>query len=222
MKHSALVCIGCHPESPLLLNFDVAAEFRFGFFDYSGTGYAPPIDAAAFAWSRRTAGKGELMAAAAALLDADAAYYGFLDDDIELAVSDINRLLDIGRRCGLDVFQPSLSADSYGSFAHLFNDPGVWLRETSFVEVMMPFFSNFAFSACKSTFGESISGWGLDFIWSSRMARQGRRLAVVHDVVAAHRRPSTSTGWKFANGMTSWDELAQIKARHGLLDYRAS
>ena len=119
----------------------------------------------------------------------------FLDDDVETSVSDLNRLFALCRKHGLDLAQMTLTSDSSCNWRELFSRAGgTCPRPVSAVEIMMPVFSRRALRMVRSTFGQSISGFGLDLVWGKLVSDDGGRVAVLDDVVAAHRRPVDQSG----------------------------
>ncbi len=217
----ALVILCVNPATPVCVEPDTQADFRFGFFDFTGSSYVPALYRTTdMRFSHKTAGKGEVMAYLAAQDLGDFDYIAVIDHDVQLSVSAINRLLAIARQHKLDLFQPSLSPDSFISHPHVVQRVGSFMRDTSFVEIMATFFSAPAFNFVKETFIESLSGWGLDLIWSSRIRQNHGKLAIVDDVVAKHLKPLSSHTWRFANGETSQNELMRIMQRHHLMRYR--
>ncbi len=219
-EREALIMVNVNPGTPFCIDIDTAPRFRLGIFDYSGSGHVPrlpcPVD---LQFSHKVSGKGELLAHLASQDLGDYDYIAEIDHDVMLSVSAINRLLFIGRLHQLDLFQPSLSHDSFISHPHLANRPGFILRETTFVETMTPFFSAIAFALARDSFGESISAWGLDFIWSSRVRNSHGKLAVIDAVMARHVNPVRSNTWRFANGESPPAELERALIRHGLTNY---
>jgi len=208
------------PQQPLAIHFDCPPQFRFAFFDYSGTGHQPPCSASpTHAWSVKTLGKGDLLRVCADLIPSDASYIGVLDDDVHLRVSDINYLLFLGALQQLDLFQPSLSHESDTNFPHLKTRPGTLLAPTTFVEVMAPFFSRQAFEECRTLFSSSISGWGLDIAWSHRLLQRQGRLAIIHAVTASHLRPLGSQHWVMPNGEKPVDEMRRVMKENGIESY---
>ncbi|HQR04825.1 MAG: hypothetical protein JSR19_06620 [Proteobacteria bacterium] len=219
MADQALVVICVHPGRDIQIIFDTAAQFRLAYFDFSGTGYTSVEYPFQTGWSIRTHGKGEVLAALADQHLTDFDYLAIIDDDVGLRISDINRLLLLGRSHRLDLFQPSLSADSYISHPHLRHRPNHEMVETSFVEAMMPFFSYLTFERCRDLFAQSQSGWGIDIVWSDRICRARGRLGVIHAVVATHLRPVRSHTWIMPNGLTPPEEMRALIRRHGIGKY---
>lgn len=220
----ALVVLVVHPDMPFCLYEDTAPDFALACFDYSGKNHAPKTRYAIdHPWSAAVEGKGAVLNTLSGFPEfSDSAfdYFAVIDHDVLLSISDINRLLFIGRFHALDVFQPSLSRDSFISHPHTAHREGFLLRETSFVESMCPFFSARAFNLAKDLFPECISAYGLDLAWSSRVRKTGGRLAIVDAVLARHTRPVTSHTRNFSNGRTPRQELQRTVEHHGLQDYR--
>jgi len=188
---------------------DVPPEFDLLLFDYSGQASAPPGLAML---SCRTECKGEIYREVRAWLAARPAgqysHVGLIDDDIELAWSDLNRLLAIAAAHGLDAFQAALSPDSFHDHPRFVARAGSELREVDWIEVMMPFYRTAVFLAGEAFFARSISSYGLDqFVLPTLHRLAGReRVAVIDSVVVRHARPITSDGKVFANGLTARQE----------------
>lgn len=219
-EREALVIVSVKPDTPFCIEIDAAPRFRLGVFDFSGTNHVPRLPCAIdLRLSRRVAGKGELLAHLASQDLGDYDYIAEIDHDVLLSVSAINHLLFIARLHHLDLFQPSLSHDSFISHPHLAHRPGLVLRETTFVESMTPFFSAAAFALARDSFVESITAWGLDFIWSSRVRQNQGKLAVIDAVLAKHLNPVRSNTWRLPNGDTPPEELRRALDRHGLTNY---
>ena len=145
-------------------------------------------------------------------IDREYDYYAFIDFDVRISTKDLNRLFRIGTALDLDLFQAALSSDSICHYSHLFANPRSLVRSTTFVEVMMPVFSRAALERCRWTLSESISGYGLDYLWSHVL--EGNGMAVVDAVIAKHIRPIQSTQWKLEGGLTPLDELKRILTKY--------
>lgn len=190
---------------------DVAAGFDLLLFDYSGCAPAPEGVAML---SCATACKGEIYREVHTWLAAQPigrySHVGLIDDDIELAWSDLNRLLEIARTHGCDAFQPALSTDSEYDHSRFVARPGGVLRWVDWIEVMMPFYRTDVFLAGREFFARSISSYGLDqFVMPTLHKLAGHdRVAVIDAVVVRHGRPITSDGKVFANGLTAGQERA--------------
>ena len=89
----------------------------------------------------------------------------------------------------------ALTRDSSSNWDELFVRPGATEpRPVSAVEIMMPVLSRAALETIRPTLGQSISGFGLDLVWGKLVAEAGGRIAVLDEVVAAHRRPVDQAG----------------------------
>ena len=89
----------------------------------------------------------------------------FLDDDLEMTYSDLNRFLEYCWAHGFGLAQPSLTSDSCYSHGHLLNASRSGWRSVGMVEVMCPYFSRDALRLALNTFDLSYSTWGLDLLW---------------------------------------------------------
>lgn len=143
-------------------------------------------------------------------------YFAFLDNDIEITTRELNHLFLLGRQHELDLYQASLTDDSYGTYPELFRKPCIdaGVRSLRFVEIMAPIFGRDALKRCLWTFSESESGWGLDFLWAKEL--HGRRIAVLDAVSMKHARPISSHNWTFASGLTPEKEAAAIVRKYAL------
>ena len=110
----------------------------------------------------------------------------FLDDDLTVAHEDIDLLFDMAERDNLALFQASLSPGSYGVWTDLVQQAPQGSRLTTGVEIMMPGFTRDALFLCKDILGRSISGYGLDFLFSEHIRRHGGRCGVVDAVSVRH------------------------------------
>uniref|UniRef100_UPI003F9EA1D4 DUF707 domain-containing protein n=1 Tax=Rhodoblastus sp. TaxID=1962975 RepID=UPI003F9EA1D4 len=150
-------------------------------------------------------------------------YVLFLDDDIGLSAQDIDRLFSVMRDEKLDLAQPSLTPDSYGSFPALYrkkDSPG--FRRVNYVEIMAPAFSRRALIANKDSFSRSISGFSVDALIGAQTTRLfGPTTAVVDSVAAEHKRRIDLDGgalYRFltAQGIDPRVEMHVLEAQAGL------
>lgn len=141
-------------------------------------------------------------------------YFWFPDDDISASAADINRLLAVGQRYGLQVFQPSLDSQSYYSHLITLQHPSFDLRFTNFVEIMVPVVSKAILLQTLGLLKETKSGFGMDFLWprlASENTGSSERVAIIDSVTVCHTRPvggSLHTLIRKAGGNTANDELA--------------
>ncbi len=140
----------------------------------------------------------------------------FPDDDIATDAETISAAFALHDELGTGLSQPALTADSY--FTHLLTlaHPGLAVRVTNFVEVMVPMFSREALAACWETFAESRSGFGLDLVWQALLPGLGLRSAIFDCLTVTHTRP-LGTGSLY-DGMeeTPAREGARVARAHGM------
>lgn len=210
-RPSVLVVYAWNGQEPPLacVRQDAAPQFDLLLFDYSGRAEAP---AGVAMLTCATQCKGEIYREVHAWLAARPAgrysHVGLIDDDIELAWSDLNRLIAIAAEHDCDAFQAALSADSEHDHPRFVARAGRELRWVDWIEVMMPFYRTEVFLAGGAFFARSISSYGLDqFVLPTLHRLAGReRVAVIDAVVVRHGRPITSDGKVFANGLTARQE----------------
>ena len=138
--------------------------------------------------------------------------YAFFDNDVEISVDDLNSLFLTGTALQLDLFQAALTEDSHTSYPALKHRHGSLVRESSFVEIMMPVFSRSALERCFHTFDDSESGWGLDCVW--KMYLEGAQMAIVDAIQARHARPVSSADWVLDSGLTPQLEMEAVLEKH--------
>jgi hypothetical protein len=137
-------------------------------------------------------------------------FYAFIDEDIDVTVENLNNLFKTGELFGLQIFQGALSARSHYSHEHSRAVAGSYLRSTTFVEIMAPFFSRDALDRCAHTFTLSELGWGLEYLWNDILRSQG--LAIVDQFTMTHIRPVQSNKWKNQRGESAEQECARMLA----------
>lgn len=110
----------------------------------------------------------------------------FLDDDLVVQHTDIDKVFSLAQSYDLDLFQPAVSAGSHCSWPHLFHRKGSVARRTTGVEIMMFGFTRRALEACAPLFGRSVSGFGLDFACSNTVRERGWSCGVIDSVQVIH------------------------------------
>ena len=200
---------------------DAAPTFDFLIFDYSGKGASNELDALApkHFLSTATECKGQIITALYHYLlpfqgHNDYAYIGIFDDDQFISVSAINQLLFIANLEKLDVFQPSISHDSYYDNRQFINKPGYQILAADWVEVMCPFYRMDIFYAFAIHCVENISGTGLDlYLVPTIQYLMGKtNTAVVHAVQIKHTRPVRTGKRVFSNGKTAVEEIQLMQS----------
>jgi len=194
---------------------DTDPDFDILLFDYSGEAMGPE---GVNLLSVKTQCKGEIFREVhgwLAPLASQYDYVGLFDDDIETRWSDLNRLLQIGRKHRLDAFAPALSHDSYFSHRQFLQKAGSDIRPIDWIEVMMPFYRTELFMAAAPYYANTISSYGLDqFAMVAVQKLYGfNRVAIIDAVVARHRRPITSDNDTFSNGLNAHQERRIVRRK---------
>lgn len=115
-------------------------------------------------------------------------YTLLLDDDIVTTEADITALFEIVDDHSFDLAQASLTKGSIFSWP-VFKTKGDGYRRVNMVEIMMPMISKRALTIMKPLFGQSVSGWGVDFVGSLLVRQQlGDRIAVIDTVSMLHAK----------------------------------
>lgn len=140
------------------------------------------------------------------------------DDDIATCGADIDTMFAQAGTHDLAVCQPALSHDSYYSHFMFLTCPGFALRYTNHIEIMIPCLTGALFAHVRPLFQETMSGYGLDYLWC-RMPGAGPYKAAILDTLAMHHtRPiGSQLKGKIADqkGESSEDEEARLLARFG-------
>lgn len=162
---------------------------------------------------RKVAGFARLFREHPALL-ADYDFIALFDDDLRISQRDLERLFEIGRSHKLDIFQPTLSPDSYFSYAATLSNSMFRLRYTNVVEMMCPVFSRDHLVRALPLFGLGYE-LGIDLIWTRMTAEPWFRYALVDAVVARHTRPVGSNKVQHlpTNGGGYDDEIRLVLAQ---------
>ena len=137
-------------------------------------------------------------------------YYAFIDEDIDVSVDTLNKLFQVGDLLNLSLYQPALSHRSHYSHEFSRADPTQFVRPTTFVEIMIPFFSHDALLKCAPTFTLSELGWGLEYLWNEILKSEG--MAIIDRLTVTHIRPVQSNRWKNQRGETAEQECARMLA----------
>ena len=140
-------------------------------------------------------------------------YIGIIDDDIIFKISDFNYMLHIAMQHDLDIFQPSISKDSFFSHRKFVNRSGVMVDYIDWIEIMAPFYKQELFVACKDYFLMTISGQGIDcYLMPVIQKIQNKtKTAVIHAITIKHYRPIRSHQRIYANGLNNEQEIELIR-----------
>lgn len=199
---------------------DAVPDFDLFIFDYSGQDNANKLEALqpAYYLSQQTECKGDILQGVYNYLlqknELNFKYIGLLDDDIFISYSDLNKLLFIANMEALDVFQASLTHDSYYHHRQFIQKAGNVIIPTNWVEIMAPFYSKEVFFEAGKEFNRSISGTGIDvyLIPTVQVLLDKTKTAVVHAVSMKHCRPIRTDNRIFRNGKDNLTEIAELQA----------
>ena len=199
---------------------DTAPDFDLFIFDYSGQDNASQLGGLqpAFYLSQKTECKGDILLGVYNHFIqhsvTDFKYIGLLDDDIFISFSDLNKLLFIANMEQLDVFQASLTHDSFYHHRQFIQKAGSVMMPTNWVEIMAPFYSSAVFFEAGKEFNRSISGTGIDvyLIPTIQVLIDKTKTAVVHAVSMKHCRPIRTDNRIFRNGKDNLTEIAELQS----------
>lgn len=206
------------PLSHILM--DAVPQFHFFIVDYSGQDHSAQLQefSPRYYLSKKSECKGDLINNAFTYLQANKIenykYIGLVDDDIYFSVADLNKLLFIATLEKLDVFQASLTHDSYYHHRQFIHKAGVQIQDTPWVEIMAPFYSEAIFNAAGPYLHKSISGTGTDvyLIPTIQQILGNTKTCVVHAVQMKHCRPIRTDNRVFSNQKTNLQEIAEMQA----------
>lgn len=116
-------------------------------------------------------------------------YFWLPDDDIAARAQDINAIFDLCRSNGLSIAQPALTRDSYFSHFIFSQCPGFRVRYTNYVEIMVPCLTREILRRALPLFRDTMSGYGLDYIWCRWPESGAFRTAILDTVAVHHTRP---------------------------------
>ncbi len=143
----------------------------------------------------------------------------FPDDDLLIDGFGINNMFDLFHEHDLWLAQPALAGTSHFTYPLTKQVHDAPLRFTNFVEIMCPLFNRHALAVLGPTFGSSISGWGLDFVWPHLLGYPENRVAILDGTPVIHTRPVKSGSFykHCANlGVDPEAELRQLLEKYGI------
>lgn len=110
------------------------------------------------------------------------------DDDLDCDATAINRLFSEGKRYSLELYQPSLTWDSYLSYGIFLWNPLARLRFVNFIEMMCPVFSASMLSRVLPLFSTGLET-GIDLLWCRLLDEARYKFAVIDTASVRHTRP---------------------------------
>lgn len=152
--------------------------------------------------------------------------FWFPDDDLDVETATINRMFALFHGLQLSLAQPALTHDSFISWPLVLRRPDCVMRRVNFVEVMAPLFDRKSLIVCLPTFGESRSGWGLDFVWSGILGGSSDAfIGIIDATPVRHTRPVGSGGDLYKNHpeMNPVHDCERLLAKYGVdREYRGA
>lgn len=138
------------------------------------------------------------------------------DDDLETDAAAINQVFDISREYGLRICQPSLTPDSYFSYAVFLQNKAFALRYCNFIEMMCPVFSAQTLRDIQPLFDLGLET-GIDLLWCRCFDMPWFKCAVIDAVAFKHTRPvgTTAPQQGFDNGRVYDDEIVDALQMFG-------
>jgi len=135
-------------------------------------------------------------------------HVALLDDDLETDAETISKCFRDGAALELDVWQPSLTHDSYFTYAAFLHNPAFKVRYTNFIEMMCPFFSRDALSRARGLFGLGYEA-AIDLVWCKLWEDNRYRCAILDQVRVRHTRPVAALAHVngFADGKRYEDDI---------------
>ena len=142
-------------------------------------------------------------------------YIGVIDDDIYSSYSDLNKLIFIGQINHLDVFQPSISHDSFFDHRQFTHKAGYQTKKEDWVEIMFPMYREKLYKAAGQYFNETITGQGIDVYLMPvlQVIHNMKNTAVVHAIQIKHCRPVQSGDRTYSDGKSNFDNINHIRSR---------
>lgn len=136
----------------------------------------------------------------------------FMNSDLYVSVSSLNKFFEINDLFALDFSQPSLSANSYYSHPHTRHIPGGGVIEVPFIEIMMPCLSANVINEICRIGVTTISGWGLDTSLFPYIKNKMnlKNPAVIHDCVVVHVKPVESFR-SYSDGLNANEQMDNLK-----------
>jgi hypothetical protein len=142
---------------------------------------------------------------------------GFACDDLDATSRTWSSLFSYCDWYEIDLGQPAVEGHVVREITS--PQPDSLLRYVSYVEVMAPVLSPRALEKLAPTFSESVSGWGLPFVWSQLLPYPEYKLAIVDAVRIVHTTPvreGTLRPTLDALGIDPEAEMKAVQARYGI------
>lgn len=115
-------------------------------------------------------------------------YFAIFDEDIEATTQDLNTLFQTASDHGFRICQPSLTHDSFFTYAGLLQNKAFEYRAVTFVEMMCPVFHRDMLEAISHTYTLGYES-GIDLIWCNMLDPEPGDYAVIDKVAVRHTQP---------------------------------
>jgi len=218
MHKDILVVAWNGKDTPLsYIQFDQEPRFQLWLFNYSGNQATPVLPAEKKVdgvFSYQTEFKGQLLERLCeAVLTFDYRYIGIMDDDHEISVAGINRLLEIAEQENADSFQPSITHNSYYSHKCFLQKPGAAPEEMCWLEIMAPFMRKKIFEAAQPFYPGVISSYGIDrYVYPYLQRKMGlNKKLLIHEVALRHIKPVTPGSRVLSSGLDALQECELVR-----------
>jgi hypothetical protein len=220
-KYNDIVSIAWNGVDELFqfIQFDEEPLFSILMFNYSGNHELPELSGNVIYHqmiSVRTEFKGEILDVLGRnLSDIEYEYLGILDDDQEISISGINKMLATARAIDADIFQPSITKDSYYSHKRFLNNGTNRPEAVDWLEIMSPFLKKQLFEAGLPFYKQNISSYGIDmFLYPYLQRKLGmNRAFLMHETTLKHNRPVTDGSRRFSNGLDARQEGELLRSQ---------
>lgn len=145
-------------------------------------------------------------------------YVWLPDDDLAIDQVAISNMFATMAELQLALAQPALSWASHFSHPVTMHCPSFRVRMTNFVEIMAPCFDRRFLDTCLPTFKETLSGWGLDWLWPRLLPHDSLQCAIIDLATATHTRPVGGPSYDKLReaGIAPQDERAALMRRYGI------
>jgi hypothetical protein len=148
-------------------------------------------------------------------------YVCFMDEDIDVDVASLNKMFRLSAKYNLKIAQPSLTHDSYFSYASLLHQRPWKLRYVNFIEMMCPVFRVDVLAQIAPLYGLGYEV-GIDLIWCNLVFNSETDFAVLDSVQIRHTEP-VGTQKKtngFPDGKSYEDDMNASLAQFNLPRFR--
>lgn len=138
-------------------------------------------------------------------------YVCLFDEDLETSADTLNELFSLSESLGVKISQPSLTWDSYFTYAALLKQPGVRLRYINYVEMMCPVFRQDVLQKMAPLYSMGAES-GIDLVWCNLVFDSEKDFAVFDSLPVKHTEPVGGRKKEngFLGGKTYEDDIFRI------------